>query len=634
MSKAGISWHDWNANELVHDGLVIAGVEALNDEDTFIHWCRDARAQGILNRIVFDEAHLAITSEFRPVMGNIHHLVEVGVPVIALSATVPPIHEPRLRAAFGHPEWVVLREPTQRPNISYNLAWYRNSVQALQALKLHVNHFLGLLHHNEAILIHCRTVSDAQKVQRELKIPAYIASDTDANKHNVLADWKGCNTPVIASTSALGAGVHHPGCRAVFHFGVPWGMIEYVQESGRAGRDGNPAVSILFHWGVDFDSQDPDISGLMQLQEMLDHPTCHRAYVSSYIDGAHAQVTCSMGLEPCGPCQLALERANERQGTNLNGPDYWETQVKNASPNVLIMEAFAASLQIGVDSQSNQSMQLSPQSDPVTPPRKPYSSSISSTSMSLGGSPMHMSPIAMGKQRSPYQQQPSYAQVLSPNREAQHPERSGAGPSRVSLDQERAATRNRQNIEEARLQRGKPLSFTVARVLLARKKVANCCIHCLVVKGLLCDDHLLSQCPERDTAKLTWDLSEYKFKGAEAFFDTLKTYCRDGKMDGGYRVCWYCWWPRVEDHPQGSCKDTDKDQIPQLCWLLLFINQLAVRAGGYFGLDESVCQDAGKFMHWASQMHHFEKYKNKESGVLNGQCLLLWVMEVVHKLKF
>jgi hypothetical protein len=127
----------------------------------------------------------------------------------------------------------------------------------------------------------------------------------------------------------------------------------------------------------------------MQLQEMLDHPTCHRAYVSSYKDGAHAQVTCSMGLEPCGPCQLALGRANEHQGRNLNGPDYWEPQVKNASPNALIMEAFAASLQIEVDSQSNQSMQLSPQYVPVRLPRKPYSSSISSTSVSLRGSPMH-----------------------------------------------------------------------------------------------------------------------------------------------------------------------------------------------------------------------------------------------------
>jgi hypothetical protein len=116
--------------------------------------------------------------------------------------------------------------------MSYNLAWYHNSVQALQAFKLHANHFLVLLHHNEAILIHCCIVSDAQKVQQELKIPAYIASDTDANKCNVLADPKGCNTPVITSTSALGAGVPHPGGHAVFDLGVPWGIIECVQESG------------------------------------------------------------------------------------------------------------------------------------------------------------------------------------------------------------------------------------------------------------------------------------------------------------------------------------------------------------------------------------------------------------------
>ena len=57
------------------------------------------------------------------------------------------------------------------------------------------------------------------------------------DKEERLQDWleKG---GLMAATSALGTGVDFPGIVFVLHVGMPYGMIDFAQESGRAGRAG------------------------------------------------------------------------------------------------------------------------------------------------------------------------------------------------------------------------------------------------------------------------------------------------------------------------------------------------------------------------------------------------------------
>ena len=49
----------------------------------------------------------------------------------------------------------------------------------------------------------------------------------------------------ITATSALGTGVDFPGIVFILHAGVPWSMIDYAQESGRGGRGGEVADSVI-----------------------------------------------------------------------------------------------------------------------------------------------------------------------------------------------------------------------------------------------------------------------------------------------------------------------------------------------------------------------------------------------------
>jgi superfamily II DNA helicase RecQ len=52
---------------------------------------------------------------------------------------------------------------------------------------------------------------------------------------------------IICATTAFGMGIDVPGIRFVIHYGLPRGMESFTQESGRAGRDGKAASSVILY---------------------------------------------------------------------------------------------------------------------------------------------------------------------------------------------------------------------------------------------------------------------------------------------------------------------------------------------------------------------------------------------------
>ena len=51
---------------------------------------------------------------------------------------------------------------------------------------------------------------------------------------------------LVIATTAFGMGVDCPNIRRIIHWGLPKTLEEYVQETGRSGRDGENAVAILY----------------------------------------------------------------------------------------------------------------------------------------------------------------------------------------------------------------------------------------------------------------------------------------------------------------------------------------------------------------------------------------------------
>ena len=77
----------------------------------------------------------------------------------------------------------------------------------------------------------------------------YTRASTNKNKEQILSsfcDPKGTLRLVIA-TSAFGLGVDCPDIRVVYHWGPPATIKEYIQETGRAGRDGLQSEAIMLY---------------------------------------------------------------------------------------------------------------------------------------------------------------------------------------------------------------------------------------------------------------------------------------------------------------------------------------------------------------------------------------------------
>jgi ATP-dependent DNA helicase RecQ len=239
----------WQALRSGDAEFVFVTPEQLADPD------RLARLRALKPSLVaVDEAHCvsAWGHDFRPDYLQLAHIIrELGrPPVVALTATAsPPVREDIVtRLGLSDPRVVVAN--LDRPNLFLEAVHCPGEEYRWRRLVARINEspVPGIVYAPTRRLTEELAERLAAQGIRSAAYHGGMAAGVRERAHEAfLAD----EVPVLVATTAFGMGIDKPNIRWVNHVGLPDSPDSYLQEVGRAGRDGEPAQALLLYRAED-----------------------------------------------------------------------------------------------------------------------------------------------------------------------------------------------------------------------------------------------------------------------------------------------------------------------------------------------------------------------------------------------
>ena len=207
-----------------------------------------------------------------------------------------------------------------KENIKYVVRKIDNDVQSsmfwlIDALEKYKDKF-------PRTLIYCNSIKDVSVIYNyvieevpECKayIDMYHSETTSEKKTHIISQLtKVSDLKLVICTSALGMGIDVEDCNGVVMYGPPSTAVDFLQESGRVGRNGNKSVGVLLYHSYQLQNVDDDIKSLLK------ETTCRRlSIMNCFVKSQELEEIKSRHYKKHDCCDLCEKKCDCKQCVTL-----------------------------------------------------------------------------------------------------------------------------------------------------------------------------------------------------------------------------------------------------------------------------------------------------------------------------